>query len=56
MKALTVALIAMVALAGCSTNRGRTTQMFPDCDDVRADQQRSTKCVHRPDAPDSMSH
>jgi hypothetical protein len=52
MKAVAIALLVAVAASGCSNSRGRTTQMFPDCDDVSADEQAESKCVHRPETPD----
>ena len=53
---LNVAAAVLVALSvwGCSNVRGRTTQMFPDCTQVSAEQQRQGKCMNRPDLPDGL--
>ena len=54
MKAATFVLLLVGALWGCSTDRARTTQMFPDCDQVSAEQQRQGQCMRRPDLPDGL--
>jgi hypothetical protein len=59
MKAATFALLVIGALDGCSGDRdiahqGRTTQMFPDCDQVSAEEQRQGRCMRRPDMPDGL--
>lgn len=54
MKLLAIALLIAVILPACSNSRGRTTQMFPDCTQVSAEQQRQGKCMNRPEAPDGM--
>ena len=48
-------LLVAAILAGCSGERGRTTQMVPDCTQASAEQQRAGKCVYRPDPPGDMS-
>ena len=53
-KAVLPLLVAAI-LAGCSGERGRTTQMFPDCTQATVEQQRTGKCVYRPDPPGDMS-
>jgi hypothetical protein len=46
-------LLILGALTGCSSDRspdrGGTTQMFPDCNQVSAEQQRNGRCMRRPD-------
>jgi hypothetical protein len=54
MKAIVLGLLVAVVLTSCSSNRGRTTQMFPDCDQVSAEEQRQGRCMHRPDLPDGL--
>ena len=54
MKGIVVAVLLVVVLPACSTSRGRTTQMFPDCTQVSAEQQRQGKCMNRPEAPDGL--
>ena len=53
MKAATLVLL-LIALWGCSADRPRTTQMFPDCDQVSAEQQRQGRCMRRPDLSDGF--
>lgn len=52
MKVAAVALMATLSLSACSTNRERTTLMFPECDDVPGEDQGKVKCVHRPELPE----
>jgi hypothetical protein len=54
MKTIVLGLVAAVVLTSCSANRGRTTQMFPDCDQVSAEQQQQGRCMRRPDLPDGL--
>jgi hypothetical protein len=54
MKIAVIAVLILVALPSCSNSRGRTTQMFPDCTQVSAEQQRQGKCMNRPEAPDGL--
>lgn len=53
-KALAAAVLVALSVWGCSNVRGRTTQMFPDCTQVSAEQQRQGKCMNRPDLPDGL--
>lgn len=53
-KLIVVAVLIAIALSACSDSRGRTTQMFPDCTQVGAEQQRQGKCVNRPEPPDGL--
>jgi hypothetical protein len=54
MRTTALLILLTVAVAGCSTNRGRTTQMFPDCTQATAEEQAQGKCMHRPDIPDGV--
>jgi hypothetical protein len=53
MKIAALVLLTIGALGGCSENRyaerGGTTQMFPDCNQVSAEQQQNGRCMRRPD-------
>jgi hypothetical protein len=56
---LPVALM-IIAISGCSgsreeATRGRTTQMFPDCTQVSAEEQAKGNCMTRPELPDGDS-
>ena len=51
----TVVLLSTIVLSGCSSSdRGRTTQMNPDCTQVSAEEQARGHCMYRPEAPDGM--
>jgi hypothetical protein len=50
-KGVTAVLLIAATLAACSENRGRTRQMYPDCDQVSAEEQREGQCMIRPDTP-----
>jgi hypothetical protein len=54
MKVVFLAVLVALSAWGCSNVRGRTTQMFPDCTQVSAEQQRQGKCMNRPEPPDSL--
>jgi hypothetical protein len=54
MKVAMVAALWAVVLAGCSADRGGTTQMFPDCTQVSAEEQAKGKCMYRPEQPDGV--
>jgi hypothetical protein len=55
MKLVVVAMLAAFAVSSCSGTAGPPTrQMFPDCSQVGADEQRQGHCVWRPDVPDRM--
>jgi hypothetical protein len=56
MKIIAIAMLIAVVLPACSssTPRGATTQMFPDCTQVSAEQQRLGNCIIRPETPDPM--
>jgi hypothetical protein len=59
MKAAAYVLLMIGAISGCSADRGtadlgRTTRMFPDCDQVSAEEQRRGRCMRRPDMPDGL--
>ena len=56
MKVVTIALLVAVALPSCSSSRGRTTQMFPDCTQVSPDEQSKGKCMYRPERPEGEMH
>jgi hypothetical protein len=49
-----VLLLLSVALIGCSSERGRTTQMNPDCSQVSAEERARGDCMHRPEMPDGL--
>ena len=51
MKSLALLILLVATVSSCSTNRGRTTQMFPDCTQASAEQQAQGKCMRRPDIP-----
>jgi hypothetical protein len=51
--AISAAILAL-ALTGCAAERGRTTQMFPDCTQATAEEQASGKCMRRPEIPDGL--
>ena len=53
---LTMAAILLLAIAisGCSSDRGRTTQMNPDCTQVSAEEQARGNCMYRPDVPEGL--
>lgn len=54
MKIIAIAMLIAVALLACtSAPRGTTTQMFPDCTQVSAEQQRMGNCMMRPEPPNS---
>jgi hypothetical protein len=58
MRVVAFMLLVMGAIGGCSSergdHRGNTTQMFPDCDQISAEQQRHGRCMRRPDMPDGL--
>jgi hypothetical protein len=55
MKALiTITLLMVTVLAACSESRGRTRQLYPDCDQVSAEEQRQGRCMSRPDTPEGL--
>lgn len=53
-RVVAIAVLVAVGVSGCSNTGGRTTQMFPDCTQVSAEQQRQGKCMIRPEAPDGL--
>jgi ABC-type uncharacterized transport system auxiliary subunit len=53
-RAAAVVLLLLVTLAGCFENRTRTTQMYPDCDQVSAEEQRQGRCMIRPNLPEGF--
>jgi hypothetical protein len=55
MKIVLLAALMAVAVSSCSSGRGRTTQMFPDCTQVSAEEQRKGNCMYRPEIPDGMA-
>jgi hypothetical protein len=55
MKVLFLTLLVGFSIWGCSNvPAGRTTQIFPDCTQVSAEQQRQGKCMNRPEPPDAL--
>lgn len=48
------AVLLALTMGGCSADRGRTTQMFPDCTQVSAEEQAAGKCMYRPEIPDGV--
>jgi hypothetical protein len=47
-------LLLLIAVSGCSADRGRTTQMNPDCTQVSAEEQARGNCMYRPDVPEGL--
>ena len=50
----TAILLLVIALSGCSADRGRTSQMNPDCTQVSAEQQARGDCMYRPEMPEGL--
>jgi hypothetical protein len=53
MKATALLILLAAAVSSCSMDRGRTSEMYPECDQATAEQQRQGKCMHRPEVPDN---
>ncbi len=47
-------LLPVIAISGCSSDHGRTTQMNPDCTQVSAEEQARGNCMYRPDVPEGL--
>jgi hypothetical protein len=54
MKVVIMTALLAIVLTGCAADRGRTTQMFPDCTQVSAEEQAKGKCMYRPEQPDGV--
>ncbi len=54
-KVVVVAFLAAIVLSACSTNRERTTLMFPECENVPAADQGKVKCINRPETPEQAA-
>ena len=54
MKGAVLLLLLINSLSACCTDEGRTRQMFPDCDQATAEEQRQGRCMRRPDLPEGL--
>ena len=50
----TAILLVVIAASGCSSDRGPTRQMNPDCTQVSAEEQARGNCMYRPDVPEGL--
>ena len=48
------ALLLGVVLSGCTSDRGPTRQMNPDCTQVSAEEQARGNCMYRPEVPEGL--